>query len=126
VIIMRSSDSIKRQIERLEELLKHKEKEKYTVANRIEKLQNTLSKARLKEELKESGMYVKIASCEGTYPDFQVKTDEGLSWISRYRIKVGKKVKITKKFYELLQQQKRKREKGKELGIERWWELPDE
>lgn len=128
--MVRSSKELEGEIERLEKLGKTKEQQIYKIGERIERLRNTLSKARHKEELKREGVTVTIAKCERDYTGrmyiFSITTTEGLTWGQSTPLKIGKKHKITRRFYEKLKFQKRKKDLGKKRGVEKWWEISDE
>jgi len=97
---MRNSTEINREIEKLEKTLRNKDNEVFNLKQRIEKLKNTLSKAQYKEELEREGIYVNIVSVErqkDSWGLFLIKTDKGLSWLTRRKLKIGKfKISQTK------------------------------
>jgi len=72
----------------------------------IDHLQNLRDKAIHREQLKTNGVDLKIAEVnqpEG-FGEYEITTDEGLKFLSLRKIKPGLTYRVTKSFYETMQQ----------------------
>lgn len=112
---MRNSEQINQQIEETKKLVKTKENQLYELQEKINKLENLRAKAYDIEDLKENGIELNIVKVEATkgfkgcnglfYPEFKITLDNGLSYISMRKLKIGK-VRLTKDFIEVIQKAK--------------------
>lgn len=98
---MRKSNAIQREIDKLENTLQGMDAKEFSLKQRIKVLENTHSKALHREELERDGVFVNIVSVErqgeGVFSGYLIKTECGLHWITRRKLKLGKR-KVTRKW----------------------------